>query len=200
MFTLAPEDRQAQHRVILLAQLGRIGAYVSAGIVLAAAGSSLYFAADRAVMFDLMRWAAAFTLLYIGLSVAGWAPALAGLDRAGSAVLKRLPLHGGARISSASPFLAGFVWGFLPCGMVYAALFYAMLSGSPLTGGLIMAGFGLGTLPAVLASAMGARQLLAWSHDTRMRSLVGLSIVVLAFASAALPWRAIAALCGFPVE
>lgn len=200
MFTLAPDDRQAQRRVVLQAQLGRIAAYIAAGVVLASAGSSLYFAADRAVMFDLMRWAAAFTLLYIGFSVAGWAPALAGLDRAGSAVLRRLPLHGGARISAASPFLAGFVWGFLPCGMVYAALLYAMLSGSPLAGGMIMAGFGLGTLPAVLASAMGARQLLAWSHDPKMRTLIGLSIAGLAFASAALPWKAIAALCGFPVE
>ena len=61
-------------------------------------------------------------------------------------------------------------------------------------------GFGLGTLPAVLASAMGARQLLAWSHDPKLRTLVGLSIAGLAFASAALPWKAIAALCGFPVE
>ena len=52
-------------------------------------------------------------------------------------------------------FVSGAIWGFLPCAMVYAALFYAMLSGSWLGGALAMSGFGLGTLPVLIGAGLG---------------------------------------------
>ena len=44
---------------------------------------------------------------------------------------------------------AGALWGWLPCGLVYSMLTLALASGDPARGALVMAGFGLGTLPAV---------------------------------------------------
>ena len=41
----------------------------------------------------------------------------------------------------------GFLNAFLPCGLVYMALFAAIASGSALSGSLYMAAFGLGTIP-----------------------------------------------------
>lgn len=41
----------------------------------------------------------------------------------------------------------GFLNGFLPCGLVYMAVFAAMAGGNALSGGLYMAVFGLGTIP-----------------------------------------------------
>lgn len=41
----------------------------------------------------------------------------------------------------------GFLNGFLPCGLVYMAVFAAIASGSALNGSLYMAVFGLGTVP-----------------------------------------------------
>src|SRR5699024_5463758 len=41
----------------------------------------------------------------------------------------------------------GFLNGFLPCGLVYMAVFGAIASGSPLSGGVYMLFFGLGTIP-----------------------------------------------------
>lgn len=46
-------------------------------------------------------------------------------------------------------FLAGMVNGLLPCGLVYAYLALAASSGGLWKGGLIMACFGLGTLPVL---------------------------------------------------
>ena len=49
---------------------------------------------------------------------------------------------------TADTFLSiGFLNGFLPCGLVYIALFGAIASGNALEGSLYMATFGLGTIP-----------------------------------------------------
>ncbi|WP_417486988.1 sulfite exporter TauE/SafE family protein [Maricaulis sp.] len=187
-------------RTLLLAQLGRVIAYTLAGAVLAAIGSGIYFGFDRAEAHHVMRWAGALVLVYIGLSVMGWAPALSGLDRLGQGVTRFLGARLGGAFRSASPVLAGLVWGLLPCGMVYAALLYALLSGSAVSGGMIMLGFGLGTLPAVTAAALGLTQFLALARRPGTRYWVGSVIILVGFASAAIPWRALAALCGIPLD
>ena len=194
----AREGRRAEP--ILLMQTGRILAYVTAGIVLAALGSSAYFAFDREVAHLVLRWAAGAVLVYIGFSVAGWAPSLAGLDRIGYRVAGFLEAPLGLTLNRAGPVLAGFVWGFMPCGMVYATLFYAMLSADPMSGALIMLGFGFGTLPAVTATAFGAEAMMRAARRTTVRIPVGLAIAGLGIASAAIPWKTIAALCGIPVD
>jgi hypothetical protein len=56
----------------------------------------------------------------------------------------------GAALKKKSPdtFLTiGFLNGFLPCGLVYMAVFGAIASGNALEGSLYMAVFGLGTIP-----------------------------------------------------
>lgn len=44
----------------------------------------------------------------------------------------------------------GLILGFLPCGLVHAALGVAIATGKPLAGALAMASFGLGTVPMLL--------------------------------------------------
>lgn len=48
----------------------------------------------------------------------------------------------------------GVVLGFLPCGLLWAALAAASAAGDPLTGALAMAAFTAGTLPALLMVAL----------------------------------------------
>ncbi len=52
-----------------------------------------------------------------------------------------------------SSWITGVFNGFLPCGLVYAALAIALIQNSPLESALVMALFGLGTIPALLAAA-----------------------------------------------
>jgi hypothetical protein len=56
-------------------------------------------------------------------------------------------------------FLGGVANGFLPCGLVYAFLALAVTSGSALSGSLMMACFGLGTIPAMTAIGCGSNML-----------------------------------------
>ncbi|MEZ5427033.1 MAG: sulfite exporter TauE/SafE family protein [Pyrinomonadaceae bacterium] len=59
----------------------------------------------------------------------------------------------GSRISSTSigsKFSLGLMLGFMPCGLIYAALFKAMASGTPVAGAMTMMAFGLGTAASLL--------------------------------------------------
>lgn len=59
----------------------------------------------------------------------------------------------GSRISSTSigsKFSLGLMLGFMPCGLIYAALFKAMATGTMLAGSLTMMAFGLGTAASLL--------------------------------------------------
>jgi sulfite exporter TauE/SafE len=52
--------------------------------------------------------------------------------------------------------LIGFVMGFLPCGLSFAAFSRALATASPVNGGLCLVAFGLGTLPGLLFIGTGA--------------------------------------------
>jgi hypothetical protein len=88
-----------------------------------------------------------------------------------------------------SKFTLGLALGFLPCGLVYAALLKAMESGSALAGGLTMLAFGLGTAGALfamgVASSFAGARLGAWSNR-----LAAISVTIF---GAILLWRGIAA-------
>lgn len=56
-------------------------------------------------------------------------------------------------------FAAGVLTGFLPCGLVYAFLALAASTGSMLWGAVIMATFGLGTVPLMVLTGTGASML-----------------------------------------
>ncbi len=51
-----------------------------------------------------------------------------------------------------SIFSIGVLNGFLPCGLVYLALTSSVISASPLSGGMFMLFFGLGTLPMMFST------------------------------------------------
>jgi hypothetical protein len=68
----------------------------------------------------------------------------------------------GKVIKSNSPFklvLLGGLNGLLPCGMVFAALLNAILTGEILGSALAMAAFGIGTLPAMMAVTFMANKI-----------------------------------------
>jgi hypothetical protein len=81
--------------------------------------------------------------------------------------LTRLATRAAARGDLGSRFLFGMANGLLPCGLVYAALGISVASGDVATGAAAMAAFGLGTVPALAAFALGVRRLAAERPWTR---------------------------------
>ena len=197
MFAFSPGGAAADRgRALMAAQAGRVLVYVAAGTAVGAVGSSIYGAFDHAGAHLFLRWAAAVALGWVGLSVAGFAPSLAAFDRLAAPIAGSLRFSPAGHLTSdAGAFASGLMWGFLPCGMVYGALFYAMLSGTALHGGAVMAGFGLGTLPSVTAAALGVSSFHRLARTPNARVAVGLGIMVLAAASVAVPALASGAFC-----
>jgi sulfite exporter TauE/SafE len=195
MFAFSTGEAGADRaRALGAAYGGRILMYIAAGMIVGGIGSTLFGAFDRASAFLVMRWAGAVALGWIGLSVAGFAPSLAVADRLATPIVANLRLAH-ASPNGAGAFAAGLMWGLMPCGMVYGALFYAMLSGSALGGAAVMAGFGLGTLPSVTAVAIGVSSFRRLARGRSARVLVGLAIMALAAASVAVPALVAAGFC-----
>lgn len=99
-----------------------------------------------------------------------FAAALAGLVREpsvrvpGLASLLRRASSGSGR---GSTVLLGLATGLLPCGLVYAALAFAVAAGHPVAGAAAMVAFGLGTLPALALLTAGVRRLTLRSLGAR---------------------------------
>ena len=74
----------------------------------------------------------------------------------------------------------GFLNGFLPCGLVYVALFGAVALATPLYGSLYMILFGLGTIP-LMTSAIFASGWFGSGVKVKIRKLVPVFVVVIGF-------------------
>ncbi len=183
----APATSAERFRVLMLAQAGRVTSYIAAGAVLGYFGSELYGAFNQAGAFRLLQWFGAVVLIWLGLTFAGLLPMPAAVDRAiarvSAAIARGLaPL----RRSAAGPYVSGLTWGIIPCPMVYAALFTAMLAGTAFGGGLFMAGFGLATMIPVGLTAFGFASLARVEADGRARVAIGV-IIALFGASTIIP-------------
>ncbi len=173
-----------------LAHVGRVSAYMALGAIAGGLGTAAIIGLEPSMGHRLLRWAAALSLCWVGLSTAGWLP---GPGRFLPRVNSGLGRFGG---SSVEPLLAGAVWGFMPCAMVYGALLYALFSGSALGGAAVMAGFGLGTLPSLALSTVGFAGLKTIGRRPGARIAAGLAIAALGIGSVLDSAPAVAALCG----
>ncbi|MBL0121549.1 MAG: sulfite exporter TauE/SafE family protein [Betaproteobacteria bacterium] len=75
--------------------------------------------------------------------------------------------------------LFGMLWGWIPCGLVYAMLLTAMSAGSTARGAMTMAAFGLGTLPVMVATGWSAGRLRGWTRKPRVRMAAGIAVVAM---------------------
>jgi uncharacterized protein len=73
----------------------------------------------------------------------------------------------------------GLVWGWLPCGLVYSALIWAISAGSAVKGGLLLFCFGLGTLPNLMAMGIFAGKLTALLRRPGIMHLAGVLVILI---------------------
>lgn len=189
--------RQGLLTATVLINAGRISAYVLAGATVGAIGSSVFGSFDHAFAHAILRWAAAAALAWIGLSMLEVLSLPAWLSRLAAAFSARIgaAAHAIQLPPTIGLFVSGAVWGFLPCAMVYGALFYAMLSGSWLGGVLAMSGFGLGTLPVLLGAGLGLPMLRRRAPAGWLRNTVALAIIAVGFVSAGMSPSTLAVWC-----
>lgn len=131
---------------------GRISSYILAGALVGLLSQAALSGLSPALL--MLRFIAAFFLIALGCYLAGWWFGLKKLEQIGRPLWQRLAPQA-AKLRQGNGlftlYLAGALWGWLPCGLVYSALSWAALSASVTSGALYMLAFGLGTLPAMLA-------------------------------------------------
>jgi sulfite exporter TauE/SafE len=181
LMMLAPPG-EAAWRVAVPLQAGRVASYVTAGGLVGGFGAGVFGLLEQGTAYRLMQWAGAAALAWAGLSLLGVVPPLRALDRL-AGPLTRIQLRAGYAHGFAARLAAGAAWGLLPCGMVYAALIYALLGGSAWIGAMVMAGFGLGTVPAVMLAGLGVRRLRHGGVAARGRRLAGAALLMVAGAT-----------------
>jgi len=151
-------SRFASFVVQLCYNIGRIGSYALAGALVGSIGFLLSNWLGLVGRIALRGLAGVF-LIALGFSVAGWWSGLQKIELLGSRFWKIIaPWVGRLRPvdSLVKALLLGGLWGWLPCGLVYSVLATAGSSGNAGAGALCMASFGVGTLPAVLATGQAA--------------------------------------------
>jgi len=72
----------------------------------------------------------------------------------------------------------GFLNGFLPCGLVYMALFAAIAGGNAINGSLYMAVFGLGTIP-LMTTAIYFSQFLKGKARQRIQKAIPVFVILI---------------------
>ncbi|HUX82304.1 MAG TPA: sulfite exporter TauE/SafE family protein [Halothiobacillus sp.] len=181
-FGLPAEKRATARQLmpyLLAYNLARISSYTLAGAIaglIGALGLSL-IPLQHAQLYLLII--AGLFMILMGLYVGGWWFGLTRIERVGSRLWRYIEPFGRRLMPVRSPrqaLLLGFVWGWLPCGLVYSVLIWALSAGSAAQGALLMLGFGLGTLPNLLLMGAFAAQLSAFTRQKWVRWVAGTAV------------------------
>lgn len=162
-----------------LYSVGRIGSYALLGAIAGTLGA----VATQIVpdVLGLLRVLAGALLILMGIYLAGLWNGLRGLERLGGQLFARLrPVLAGTR-GPLEPLALGALWGLLPCGLVYGALAWTLTVAGPVQGALLMAAFGLGTLPAVLVAGFAGLPLGRALRRPGVRRVAGALLVGFGF-------------------
>lgn len=190
---VAPKYRERGGSLLAFAlayNLARVSSYVLAGALVASVGSTLFDWLPAGIGHNILRILAGALMLGIGVYLAGWFPQFLRIERIGAPLWRRIePIT--RRLmpvdSLTKAFGFGLLWGWLPCGLVYAVLFTAAGQGNAIGGGAFMLAFGLGTLPAVVATGLLTGRMAHMPHMPYIRRAGGVFIIALALLTLLFP-------------
>ncbi|MDB4960092.1 MAG: putative rane protein [Myxococcales bacterium] len=173
-------------RLALVHALGRLTTYVSLGVAAGLVGGAL----DIAGRLGQVQHVAA---IVAGVVIVGWglytiAVALGWRHEAHlQAVLFRRGLvQLRARRPATRAWLVGVLTGLLPCGWLWAFVVSAAGTGSPVGGGVVMAVFWLGTVPAMTGVLTAGRPVIGW---LQRRLPIVTALVLISLGLGTLAWR-----------
>ncbi|MBQ1782807.1 MAG: sulfite exporter TauE/SafE family protein [Gammaproteobacteria bacterium] len=169
-------------KLLLMAQLGRIVSYMVAGAAVAGASSNLSTIGNIRLDHPAWRWMLGLLIIITGFQLTGWWRGFHHLERWLSPLWQRLsqtlqPILPPRTLFQA--LLFGLLWGWLPCGLVYGVLLWALAQPSALDGALLMASFGMATLPLLLLATVGGEALLTRVPRQQLSRFSGLLVMIM---------------------
>ena len=161
----------------LLYSFGRVTTYSILGAIFGALGSVVQFSnTSRGVVLVVVGLA----MILAGLSLMGKLKFLTLLEHsfASSSFYKKIFKKILNSKSNASFFTLGMLNGLLPCGFVYFFAITAAGTGDPVYGALVMAIFGLSTIPAMFGVGFLASLASATNFRNMMMSLSSIAVLL----------------------
>ena len=162
--------------------VGRLTSYTLAGAIAGVVGLYAIGASSPQHLQPVGKYISSFFMIALGLYLGGWWMGLTWLEKAGAVLWKRIEPLGRGLLpvrSTGQAALVGLLWGWLPCGMVYAMLTWALVAGGPQEGATIMLAFGAGTLPMLMAMGVAGSWLSRTARNSLFRKFVG--VIAIAF-------------------
>lgn len=158
---------------------GRILSYIVIGMLAGYLGGGI---ASFGLLpgIPVSRLVTAAFMIALGLYLANWWRALSILERWGSKVWQKIQPFGQRLLpvrNLPQAFGLGLIWGWLPCGLVYTVVAWSLTTADPIQSALLMLGFGLGTMPAMLLLGGTLGHLNHWIRQPKMRIAAGTLII-----------------------
>jgi sulfite exporter TauE/SafE len=166
-------------RKLVAYNTGRITSYTTAGILVGALGAAGFLTQAAPVAQPLAMALASVMLVALGLSLAGISPVVRRIEIIGVWLWRLIQPWTAALLpvtTLSRAFALGALWGWLPCGMVYAVLVTALALGNWWQGGLVLFAFGVGTLPNLLGIGLFWQHPHVLARSPLSRNIAGLAI------------------------
>jgi len=163
--------------VTLAYHCGRLASYALVGAAVGLAAGAI----DILQWTITLRYLAGLLLIVMGLSIANWWQGVRFFEKLGAYVW--LPVQ---RISKRwlpirhwrHSMALGLCWGLMPCGLIYSSIAWAATAQNAASSALLMLLFGVGTLPAMLATSFGAGKVQALLRATPFRKAIGALLIL----------------------
>ncbi len=179
------EGRRAFLGLHLAYNTGRTVTYMFLGAIAGAAGGAMGWVGHLAGIENVAAIVAGVAMILTGLVLAGFTPGLSGWR--GFALPSRMLRPVGKLIGAPgvrAKFTLGLVMGFLPCGLIYAALMKAIGTATLAGGALTMMAFGLGTSVALVAVGLGSsaatKRVARWGTTVSAAAVLVMGVVLVA--------------------
>jgi uncharacterized protein len=174
-----PAEAHSRRWLILLSyNLGRISSYALMGALAGFLSSGL----QSVIGGSPLRIMAGVMMIAMGLYLADWWRGLTKLENLGRYLWVYIQPWGKKLMpvtTAPRALLLGALWGWLPCGLVYAALASALTQPEPVLAAGAMLAFGAGTLPAVIAAGVMAQPLARALQRRPLRLLLATVVMLL---------------------
>lgn len=166
--------------ILLAYNTGRIASYTLVGALAGGLGAAIITLGGLEIIQRSLQIIAALFMIALGLYLANIWHGLSLVEKLGRAIWKYIEPYGRRLLPITTPAKAlpmGFLWGWLPCGLVYSVVIWAIATGSIQQGALLLFAFGLGTLPNLLLMGAAASYLTKWTRNRWVKLTAGLLIV-----------------------
>lgn len=174
--TATPMQKFRPH---LFFNLGRISSFIILGGVIGALGAAFQL---KGSLLGLLTIGVGLVMLMLGLQLTDLFPRLKCSLTLPSGIGKLIGVkkHAAREYSHTDSFWLGVATFFLPCGFTQAMQLFAVSTGSPVSGALIMGMFAIGTAPGLL-SIGGLTSVVKGVFAQRFFRVVGVVVVTMAF-------------------